>query len=129
MENNKVLHKNSNHMVTQIPYFEGTKSKSSLQISEAFNKHFKIVRPNVAEKIVSQTPDDPTYLGNEINNARFKLETVSVGHVERAMRALNKSKSPGADRIPVKILKSALHLVFNSLTLIYNASLEKGIFL
>ena len=67
-------------------------------------------------------------MGNKINNARFKLETVSVGYVERATRALNKSKSPGADRIPVEILKDAVHLVLEPLTLIYNASLEKGIF-
>ena len=68
------------------------------------------------------------YLGNEINNARFKLETVSVGYMERAIRALNNSKSPGADRIPVEILKDAVHLVSKPLPLIYNTSLEKGVF-
>ena len=48
--------------------------------------------------------------------------------MERAIRALNKSKSPGADRTPFKILKDAVHLVSTPLTLIFNASLEKGIF-
>ena len=67
-------------------------------------------------------------MGNEVNTAGFKLETVSVGYVERAIRALNKSKSPGADKIPVEILKDAVHLVSKPLTLIYNAPLEKGIF-
>ena len=100
-----------------------------LQISEAFNKHFTTVEPKLAEKVISQPLDDPLrYLGNEINNARFKLETVSVEYVERAIRALNKSKSPGADRILVKILKDAVHLVSKPLTLIYNASLERVFF-
>ena len=67
-------------------------------------------------------------MGNEVNNSEFKLETVSAAYVERAVRALNKSKSPGADRIPVEILKDAVHLVSKPLTLICNASLEKGIF-
>ena len=48
--------------------------------------------------------------------------------MERAVRAPNKTKSPGADRIPVEILKDAVNLVSKPLTLIYNASLEKGIF-
>ena len=41
---------------------------------------------------------------------------------------MDNSKSPGADRIPVKILKDAINLVSKPLTLIYNASLERGIF-
>ena len=67
-------------------------------------------------------------LANEINNTRFKVETVSVGYVGRAIKALNNSKSPGTNGILVKILKDAVHLVSKPLTLIYNASLEKGIF-
>ena len=50
--------------------------------------------------------------------------------MELAIKALNKSKSksPDADRIPVKILKDAVHFVSKPLTMIYNASLEKGSF-
>ena len=126
---NKVLHKNSNHMVTLKIIFKGTEIKSSLQISKAFNKHFTTVGPKLAEKVISQPSDDPlSYIGNQVNNTRFKLETVSVEYVERATKALNKSQSPGADRIPVKMLKDAVHLVSKPLTLIHNASLEKGIF-
>ena len=126
---NKVLHKSSNHTVTQNIIFKGAEFKTPLQISEAFNKHFTTFGPKLAEKVISQPLDDPLrYLGDEINNARFKLETVSVGYVERATGALNKSKSPGATRIPVEILKDAVHLVSKPLTLIYNASFEKGIF-
>ena len=53
-----------------------------------FNKYFTTLSreswPKLAEKVISQPLGDPLrYLGNEINNARFKLETVSVGYVER----------------------------------------------
>ena len=79
---------------TQKVIFKGTELKLSLQISEAFNKHFTAVGPKLAEKIISQPSDDPlNCLGNEINNARFKLQTVSEGYVERAIRSMNKSKS------------------------------------
>ena len=91
----------------------------------------KILRnfgPRLAENIISHPSDDPlNYLENEINNAGFKLQTVSVGYVERAIRALNESKSPGTDRIPVNMLKDAVRLGSKPLTLIYNASLEKDI--
>ena len=107
---------------------DGIELKSPSQISEAFNKHFTTVGPKLAEKIEIQPSDDPLkYLGDKTKGTKFKLQPVSVGYVERAMKALNNSKSPGADRIPVKILKNAINLVSQSLTLIYNASLERGI--
>ena len=92
-------------------------------------KHFTTVGPKLAEKIESQPSDDPLkYLGDKTGETKFKLQPVNVEYVERAIKALNNSKSPGADRIPVKILKDAINLVSKPLTLIYNASLERGIF-
>ena len=126
---NKVLHNNSNDTVTRSTIFEGTELKSSSQISEAFNKHFTTVGPKLAGKIQSQPSEDPLkYLGNRAKGTKFKLQTVSVGYVERAIKALNTSKAPGADRNPVKTLKDALNIVSKPLTLIYIASLERGIF-
>ena len=111
-------------MVTQKIIFRSRELKSSLQISEAFNKHFTTDGPKLAEIIVSHPSDDPlNYLENEVNNARFTLQTVSVEYVELDTRALNKSSC--ADRIPVQIPKDAVHLVSKPLALIYNASLEK----
>ena len=54
----KVLHSNSNRMVRQQIIFKGTELKSSIQISEPFNKHFITVGLNLAEKIISQPSDD-----------------------------------------------------------------------
>ena len=126
---NRVLHNSSNHMATQNIILEGTEFKTPFQISEAFSKHFTTVGPKLAEEVIRLPLDDRLrYLRNEVNNAGFELETVSVAYVKPAIRALNKSKSPGADRIPVEILKDAAHLVSKPLTLIYNASLEKVIF-
>ena len=83
----------------------------------------------MAEKIEVQPSDDPLkYLGDKTGGTKFKLQPASLGYVERAIKALNNSKSPGADRIPVKILKDAVNLVSKPLTLIYNVSLERGIF-
>ena len=73
--------------------------------------------------------DDPLkYLGDKTGGTKFKLQPVSLGYVEPTIKALNNSKSPGADRIPVKILKDAVKLVSKPLTLIYNASLGGGTF-
>ena len=71
---NKVLHKNSNHTITQNFTFEGTELKSYSQISEAFNKHFITVGPKLAEKIKSQPSDDPLkYLRNKASGTKFKF--------------------------------------------------------
>ena len=71
---NKVLHKNSNHTVTQSIIFEGTELKSPSQISEAFNKDFTTVGPKLAEKIEIQPSDDPSDdLGDKTGGTKFKL--------------------------------------------------------
>ena len=83
--------------------FEGTELKSPSQISESFNKHFTMIGPKLAEKIEVQPSDDPQkYLGDKTGGTKFKLHPVSLGYVERAIKALNNSKSPGAERIPSK---------------------------
>ena len=82
----------------------------------------------MAEKIESQPSDDPLkYLGDKTGETKFKLQPVNVEYVERAIKALNNSKSPGADRIPVKILKDAINLVLKPLTLI-QCIFRKGYF-
>ena len=85
---NKVLHKNSNHTVTQNIIFEGTELKSPSKISEAFNKHFTTVGPKLAEKIEIQPSDDLllNYLGSKTGGTKCKLQPVSVGYVERAIK-------------------------------------------
>ena len=68
------------------------------------------------------------YFGNKARGTKFQLQPANVGYIERATRALNDSKFPGVDRMPVVLLKDAVNFVSKPLTLIYNASLERGTF-
>ena len=73
MENNKVLHNNSNNAVTQSILFEGIELKLSSQISEAFNKHFTTVGLKLAGKIESWPSDDTLkYLAKKASGAKFE---------------------------------------------------------
>ena len=78
---------------------------------------------------MSQPSDDPLkYSKNNSTYAEFILHPVSVGFATDAIMTMDNSKSPGPDRLPVKVLKDAVNIVSEPLTLIYNTSLERGIF-
>ena len=79
----------------------------------------------MAEKIEVQPSDDPLkYLRDKTGGTKFKLQPVSLGYVERAIKALNNSKSPGADRIPVRCHKLSVETTDTDIQCIF----RKGYF-
>ena len=69
------------------------------------------------------------YLGeiNE-NSPKFNFKQVDARYVKKAVMGSKNSKSPGPDKIPTKLLKYAVEYICQPLAMIFNASLEKGIF-
>ena len=59
---------------------------------------------------------------------KFLFKHVEVSYVKQEVNKLKTSKSPGPDKIPIKILKDAVEIVSGPLTTIFNRSLDNGIF-
>ena len=55
---------------------------------------------------------------------KFSFKHVEVSYVKQEINKLKTSKSPGPDKIPIKILKDAVEIVSGPLTTIFNRSLD-----
>jgi hypothetical protein len=87
-------------------------------IANCFAEHFKSVYPNNSP-FLFQTHDNP------LPDTEIQL---SITETLNALKILKLSYSSGPDNIPAFILKAASNYLSYPLTLIYNRSLETGIF-
>jgi hypothetical protein len=99
---------------------------SPIEISEAFNNYFSTVGSNLASDIVL-TENGPEYYLKP-SNSMFSLKTPSVDTVYKLLTKIDETKSVGLDKIPSKLLKIAADVVAPSLTAIFTASINTGIF-
>ena len=127
---NKVLNKDAPSTSFTAVNFQGQRLDRPNEIAEAFNKHFVTIGPKLASNIEQKPDDNPLkYLGeiNE-NSPKFNFKQVDARYVKKAVMGLKNSKSPGPDKFPTKLLRDAIEYICQPLAMIFNASLEKGIF-
>ena len=93
---------------------------SSVDIAEAFNQHFASVFSGDTEE---PRPQLPTISCPVLQNI-----SLSPCEVAPALRSLDVSKATGPDKISARLLKETAEQIAPSLTLLYNKSLETGVF-
>ena len=90
------------------------------------------IGPKLASKIQASTNADPmAYVRDGVTDKcfpKFLFKHVEVSYVKLEINKLKTSKSPGPDKIPIKVLKDAVEIVSRPLTKIFKRSLETGIF-
>ena len=126
---NKVLNKDSPSSFSAVN-FQGQRLDRPNKVAEAFNEHFVTIGPKLASNIEQKPDDNPLkYLEeNNENSPKFQFKQVEASYVRKAVIGLKNSKSPGPDNIPTKLLKDAIEYICQPLAMIFNASLETGIF-
>ena len=93
---------------------------SSVDIAEAFNQHFASVFSGDTEEPRPQLPTISCPVLQDIS--------LSPCEVAAALRSLDVSKATGPDEISARLLKETAEQIAPSLTLLYNKSLETGVF-
>ena len=99
---------------------------SPIEISEAFNNYFSTIGSNLASDI-DLAENGPEYYLKPTDSV-FSLKTPSIGRVHKLLTKIDEKKSVGLDKIPSKLLKIAADIVAPSLTAIFTASINTGIF-
>ena len=99
---------------------------SPTEISEAFNNYFSTVGSNLASDIALTEYGPEYYL--EPTHSIFSLKTSTVDTVYKLLTKIDEKKSVGLDNIPNKLLKIAADVIAPSLTAIFTASINTGIF-
>ena len=99
---------------------------SPTEIAEVFNNYFSTVGSNLASDIPSTEYGPEYYL--ESTHSIFFLKPPTVDTVHKLLTKIDEKKSVGLDNIPSKLLKIATDVVAPSLTAIFTASINTGIF-
>ena len=133
--------KNPKEMWKTINKLAGKKSKTTLiseirhdnqnvtkpeEIANSLNAHFNEVASNLAKDIPQSSKTAESYLTS--SNARFNIQNVSLTKVFKLLSTIKTSKSAGHDRISGKLLKDAAEVIAPTLTAIFNASINAGVF-
>ena len=99
-------------------------------LSETFNTHFASIGPKLMEKI----PFDENncsyleYLSCHTGSNSFELKLTTSSIVCSLLDKLCKSKATGLDKISARLLRCCPDLLSESLTVIFNCSINTGIF-
>ena len=124
---NKVLNRDTNSVGVSSLNIEGRTLTKEKDIAEALNQHFVTVGPKLAEKLESKNDDDPLVKINaQTKNLKFKL--IDNTYVLNAISRLKNGKAPGPDKISTRLVKDSGDFIGKPLTMIYNSSLETGVF-
>ncbi len=91
-----------------------------VEIAEVFNNHFTSIFANGTVEPRPQLP--PT------SGPTFSEISLSPCEVVAALRSLDVTKASGPDEISARLLKETAEQIAPSLTLLYNQSLNTGIF-
>ncbi len=98
------------------------------EIANAFNGHFVSVGPELAQKIESKAGDDPIKHIPQNIQSRFSFKEITLDRVLFSLKQLKSGKASGPDKIPTTLVKDASEQIALPLAMIFNASLENGIF-
>ena len=98
-------------------------------VLEALNRHFVEMGSNLAKTIVSK-PCDVSYCFQNTKPVQnvMKFKTVVSSFILNAINQLKNGKAAGPDKVPTAIVKDVGDLVSKPLSMIFNSSLEKGVF-
>ena len=97
-----------------------------MEISEAFNKHFTEMGPNLASKLIESTRRYNDYINPA--NSVFHLNSINIPGVLHLLENLPINKAAGLDKIPCHLVKLAAPIIPKSIWFICNQSIDTGIF-
>ena len=127
---NKILGKTKNKKdMTDEMIVNGVKESNSKAISDAFGKYYSEIGKNMSAEIDKKGPviNPVTYENNHVNQNCFFFPTNSI-EIERHIKSLKQSNSKGFDGLSNNILKSIYPSILPALNIIFNKSIESGIF-
>lgn len=104
---------------------------------EDFNRHFISLAEKLKACLTQNESLDTdvslaklkTFCGQKLaQNQTFHIPAITVHEVGKLIEQMANKKSMGPDKIPVRLLKLALPYIIDSLTFVYNLSIQQNVF-
>ena len=115
---NKLLNRQSKSTTINEIKANGTDVIGDINVAQEFNNYFCSVGPKLANDILSTDNDPLTYMTPV--STSFEFQDIRIEELRSAIKNLKMSKSPGLDKISVKLLKEAGDTITPSLVLLFN---------
>ena len=127
---NNLTSKNQKSSYIDETKFDGNLIHDSGSIADTFNEYFSNIGPNLANQINTSEGNRCylRYLNRQNENTTFNLEEVNSRTVFSHLSNLSKTKATGLDGISSRLVRECPDLISESLTLIFNRSINTGIF-
>ncbi|CAB3977046.1 Hypothetical predicted protein [Paramuricea clavata] len=115
-------------------------SKEPKLVAEEFNHFFSTIGVNAAKKASTLIQDPSVYPARNLSdvnrtdnsypeeNDRFSFTPVSCSEIRNIILAMPSNKSPGKDKVSMRVIKHSLPVILGPLTDIINCSLSSSSF-
>lgn len=100
------------------------------EIAEAFNSHFVEIGPKLASSISQGTSNSNSDFSKYVNKAEstFNLMEITPDVILDIIKAMSPKNATGLDNVSCRFLKDAAPIICQPLAVIFNKSVETGIF-
>ena len=103
-------------------------TRNQSEIANTLNHHFASVGPKLANSISLPTRDFNDYLGNSNYANSFYFDAVTSSEIEMEILSTQSNKIYGLYSCPVRLLKSARHVISSALAQLMNKSILCGMY-
>ena len=124
---NRVFDKDIKCTTVSSIEIDGKMLTKQLDVLEMLNNNFVSDGPKLASSIEVKPNDNCLQHITQVNN-EMMFRTVDKTYVLDAINQLRNGKASGPDNVSVTLVKDAKKFIAHPLMLIYNSSLENGVF-
>ena len=117
--------KTTDHTISEIVINDKTITDPKL-VSQTMNTHFATVGPKLADNL--QDPDKAYDSYIKSSDSSFYFTPIKPNTVLKLLTSLSTNKATGPDSISCRLAKEAAPFIADSLCLIFNRSINSGIF-
>ena len=106
----------------------GENINSTEEVANKFCKYFTNIGPNLADKIAPASKSFRDFINSVPPDSLSSFNYVTAEEFKSIANGFKDGKAPGADNIPISIVKKTLDLISDPLLSIINLSLSSGVF-
>ena len=123
---NELLNKKSKSTIINKIKTENVEVTGDKNIAEEFNRYFSTIGPKLGDNLPSSEINPMSYVTP--SSQVFNFRNITFEDIKNEISKIKNGKSAGLDKISNKLLLAAGETIVNSLTYIFNLSINTGIF-
>ena len=125
---NNAIGQNKKKLTYPLVDENGESITSTEKVANKFCKYFTNIGPNLADKITTASKSFQDFINTVPSDSLSSFNHVTAKELKSITKGFKDGKAPGADNIPISIIKKTLDLISDPLLSIINLSLSSGVF-